>query len=280
MKANKDISINIRGRLHNFSRPWVMGILNVTDDSFYGGCRTTDTDAMAARIVQIREEGADCIDIGACSTRPGSEPVSPDEEWRRLEQAIAITRREWPDAVISVDTFRASVARKSVEAGADIVNDISGGTIDPEMADTIAGLRVPYILMHMRGTPATMTGLTDYEDVTADVITELAFRVRYMRSRGICDIIIDPGFGFAKTTEQNYRLMSGLDEISRMGLPVLVGISRKSMIWKPLGITPEEALPGTVALNTYALLHGADILRVHDVAAAVQARDVVMNLQY
>ncbi len=279
MKLNQDLTINIRGSLLDFSRPWIMGILNVTSDSFYAGCRVEDEDAIAERVRAIHAEGGDCIDIGACSTRPGSEPVDESTELHRLLSAIAIVRREWPEAVVSVDTFRASVARRCIEAGADIINDISGGNLDPDMFDTVAELRVPYILMHMRGTPATMSSLTDYADVTADVITELAFRIRELRERGVCDIIVDPGFGFAKDAAQNYRLMASLDEICRIGLPVLVGVSRKSMIWRPLGITPDEALPGTIALNTFALMHGASILRVHDVAASVQARDVVSMIK-
>lgn len=255
-------------------RPLVMGILNVTDDSFYGGCRVMEEEAVAARVRQIRDEHADILDIGACSTRPGSESVDEATEWERLRRALVIVGREWPEAVVSVDTFRAGVARKCVEAGADIINDVTGGS-DPDMFDTVASLHVPYILMHMRGVPATMQSLTDYADVTADVITELAFKVRQLRERGVCDIIIDPGFGFAKTVEQNYEMMSRLEEFVKMDLPVLVGISRKTMIWKPLSITPDDALPGTVALNTFAMLRGADIVRVHDVAAAVQARDVV-----
>lgn len=278
MKMNQDLTINIRGRLLDFRRPWIMGILNVTSDSFYAGCRAEDECAVADRIRTIRDEGGDCIDIGACSTRPGSEPVDEATELSRLLGAICVVRREWPEAVVSIDTFRASVARRCVEAGADMVNDISGGTLDPDMADTVAELRVPYILTHMRGTPVTMQSLTEYADVTADVITELSFRIRKFRKRGVCDIIVDPGFGFAKDVEQNYRLMSSLDEICRIGLPVLVGISRKSMIWRPLGITPADSLPGSIALNTFALLNGASIIRVHDVAAAVQARDVILNL--
>lgn len=278
MKMNQDLTINIRGRLLDFRRPWIMGILNVTSDSFYAGCRAEDECAVADRIRTIRDEGGDCIDIGACSTRPGSEPVDEATELSRLLGAICVVRREWPEAVVSIDTYRASVARRCVEAGADMVNDISGGTLDPDMADTVAELRVPYILTHMRGTPATMQSLTEYADVTADVITELSFRIRKFRKRGVCDIIVDPGFGFAKDVEQNYRLMSSLDEICRIGLPVLVGISRKSMIWRPLGITPADSLPGSIALNTFALLNGASIIRVHDVAAAVQARDVILNL--
>lgn len=279
MKQNCDLSINIRGRLLDFRSPWIMGILNVTHDSFYSGCRVSDREAITARVCAIRDEGADCIDIGACSTRPGSVAVSSEEEWKRLETALDIVRNEWPDAVVSVDTFRAEVARRCVDAGADIVNDISGGTLDEDMFRTVAELRVPYVITHMRGTPATMAGFTSYNDVVAEVITELAFRIRSLRELGVCDIIVDPGFGFAKDVEQNYCLLASLEEIQRIGLPVLVGVSRKSMIWSPLGITPEEALPGTLALESYAMLHGADIIRVHDVAAAVQARDVILKLK-
>lgn len=279
MKLNQDLSINIGGHLRDFRRPWIMGILNVTTDSFYAGCREEDGAGIAARVRTIRDEGADCIDIGACSTRPGSQPVAEATELRRLLVAISIVRSEWPEAVVSVDTFRASVARRCVEAGADIVNDVSGGTLDPDMFDTVADLKVPYILTHMRGTSATMSSLAQYADVSADVITELAFSARKLRERGVCDIIIDPGFGFAKDVEQNYRLFASLDEVCRIGLPVLVGVSRKSMIWRPLGITPEEALPGTIALNSFAIMHGASILRVHDVGAAVQTRDVILMIR-
>ncbi|MDE7419073.1 MAG: dihydropteroate synthase [Muribaculaceae bacterium] len=279
MKQYHDLSINIRGHLLDFRRPWIMGILNVTPDSFYSGCRAVDEDEVIARVRAIRDEGADCIDIGACSTRPGSDPIDADTELSRLLKAISIVRREWHDAIISVDTFRASVARRCVEAGVHIINDISGGTLDPEMFDTVVELNVPYILTHMRGTPATMSSLTQYNDVAADVISELAYKIRELRQRGVCDIIIDPGFGFAKDIEQNFQLLASLDEISKIGLPVLVGISRKSMIWKPLGITPAESLPGTIALNSYALLHGASIIRVHDVSAAVQARDILQMIQ-
>lgn len=278
MKQNQELSINIRGNLHDFSRPWIMGILNVTSDSFYEGCRAMDEGAILARVRTIRDEGADCIDIGACSTRPGSILVDSLSEWERLRQAILIVRSEWPDAIISVDTFRADVARLSIEAGADIINDISGGTIDENMFNTVAQLKVPYILTHTRGTPATMAQCSDYNDVVADVITELAFSLKQLRKLGVCDVIIDPGFGFAKDPEQNYKLLASLDEIGKIGLPVLVGISRKSMIWRPLGITPADALPGTIALNAFSLLHGASILRVHDVAAAVQTRDTLSLL--
>ncbi len=276
MKHNQDFSINIRGRLIDFRRPWIMGILNVTSDSFYAGCRVEEDEEIRVRVRAIRDEGADCIDIGACSTRPGAEPVEAEVELNRLMNAIDIVRTEWPDAIISIDTFRAEVARRCVEAGADIINDISGGSLDDAMFETVAELKVPYILMHMRGTPATMSQLTQYNDVVADVITELAYSICKLRELGVCDIIVDPGFGFAKDAKQNYQLLASLDEICKIGLPVLVGISRKSMIWRPMGITPHDALPGTIALNSYALLHGASILRVHDVGAAVQARDVLL----
>lgn len=279
MKDNSDLLINIRGNLLGFQRPWIMGILNVTSDSFYCGCRTQDKDAITARVQAIRDEGADCIDIGACSTRPGAQPVDANIELQRILEAVAIVRKEWKEAIISVDTFRASVARSSVEAGADIINDISGGILDADMFDTIAALKVPYVITHMRGTPATMGALSNYNNVTAEVITELAYRICELRERGVCDIIVDPGFGFAKDVEQNYRLLASLNEICKIGLPVLVGVSRKSMIWRPLGITPEEALPGTIALNSFAILNGASILRVHDVAAAVQARDALIKLK-
>ncbi|MDE6478990.1 MAG: dihydropteroate synthase [Muribaculaceae bacterium] len=276
MKQNHDLTINIGGRLLDFCRPWVMGILNVTSDSFFSGCRADCCEEVRARVRAVRDEGADCIDIGACSTRPGSLPVEPGIELKRLVEAISIVRAEWPDAVISVDTFRASVARRCVEAGADIINDISGGSLDPDMFAAVADLKVPYILTHMRGTPASMSSLAHYDDVVADVITELAYRIRDLRQLGVCDIIVDPGFGFAKDVGQNYQLLASLSEICRIGLPVLVGISRKSMICRPLGITPAEALPATIALDSFALLQGASILRVHDVAEAVQARDALL----
>lgn len=278
MKQNLNLSVNIRGRLLDFHRPLVMGILNVTDDSFYGGCRAGNVDEVTRRIRAIRDEGADCIDIGACSTRPGSRPVDADTEWRRLSSALSAVRSEWRDAVVSVDTFRADIAERCVDAGADIINDISGGLLDTDMFDTVARLRVPYVLTHMRGTPATMSGLTEYKNVTADVLTELAFRIRDLRERGVCDIILDPGFGFAKTVEQNYELLANLGEFVKIGLPLLVGVSRKSMIWRPLGISPEDALPGTMALNAAAILAGANIIRVHDVADAVQLRDTLCLL--
>ncbi len=263
------LTLNIRGRLLDLSTPKVMGIVNVTPDSFYASGRTPDPQAVERRILQLREEGADIVDIGGYSSRPGADDVTPDEEYSRLTVALDALKRLWPEVPVSVDTFRADVARRCVEEwGVDIINDIAGGTLDPAMWQTVAELRVAYILMHMRGTPATMQSLTDYSDVTAEVITDLSRKVFELRGLGVNDIIIDPGFGFAKTVQQNFILLDELDEFCKMGMPVLAGLSRKSMIWRTLGITPEESLEGTVALNAIALQKGASLLRVHDVKAA------------
>lgn len=268
----KNLSIKIKGKLHYFHNPWVMGIVNVTPDSFYADSRTFDSQSIYNRIANLIEQGADAIDIGGYSSRPGAADVSAQEEYSRLASALEIIRKHFPDTIVSIDTFRADVARKCVsDWQADIINDISGGIADPEMWNTVAELKVPYILMHMRGTPKTMQSLCDYSDVTADVIKDLAAKIDKMRQLGIADIIIDPGFGFAKTLEQNYTLMSELQEFKRLDMPLLVGISHKSMIYKALDIKPENALNGTTVLNTIALAKGADILRVHDVKEAQEA---------
>lgn len=278
--APEQLTINVKGRLLDFSVPWVMGIVNVTPDSFYAGSRTQQREAVEARVTAMRDAGAACIDIGGYSSRPGADEVSPDEEYSRLARGLEGVRKVWPEAVVSVDTFRAGVARKCVEDwGADIINDIAGGTLDPAMGETVASLQVAYVLMHMRGTPSTMQTLTEYDDVVADVVRDLAFKADALRQLGVADIIIDPGFGFAKTVEQNYRLLAGLGEFRRLGCPVLAGLSRKSMIWRPLGITPADSLAGTVALGTVALANGADILRVHDVPEAVQTVKVMQLLK-
>lgn len=273
-------TINIRGRLVTFDRPAVMGILNVTPDSFFSGSRAMSAYDIERRVETMLTQGVDIIDIGACSTRPGADPVSDDEETARLSRGMEIVRRLAPDIPVSVDTFRASVARSAVTTmGCDIVNDISGGTLDDNMVATVADLHCPYILMHMRGTPATMQTLTEYrDDVTATVISELQRQVRRFEQAGVADIIIDPGFGFAKTVDQNYAVMAGLRRFAIFGRPVLVGISRKSMITKALSIRADEALEATTALNAYALDRGADILRVHDVAAARQAVDIYVRI--
>lgn len=269
-------TLNIRGRLVTFDRPAVMGILNVTPDSFFSGSRAMSAYDIERRVETMLTQGVDIIDIGACSTRPGADPVADDEETARLSRGMEIVRRLAPDIPVSVDTFHASVARRAVTTmGCDIVNDVSGGTLDDNMAATVADLHCPYILMHMRGTPTTMQTLTEYgDDVTATVISELQRQVRRFEQAGVADIIIDPGFGFAKTVDQNYAVMAGLRRFAIFGRPVLVGISRKSMITKALSIRADEALEATTALNAYALDRGADILRVHDVAAARQAVDI------
>ena len=278
--AMKAFSLDIHGRLRRFETPAVMGILNVTPDSFYDGSRTplTDRDALRRRVDMMLTEGADMIDVGGYSTRPGAAEVPVQEEIDRVMAGVETVREFDPEIPVSVDTFRAAVAQATVAPGlADIVNDVSGGLLDDSMFETVAALKTPYILMHMRGTPATMQSLTDYPDgVVNGVTVELRRALDRLDELGVADVIIDPGFGFSKTAPQNYELFGHLDYLGRMlgDLPLLVGISRKSMIYKPLNLTPAQSLPGTIALNTMALERGAAILRVHDVGAAVQARDV------
>lgn len=268
--------MNLRGRLVEIDRPWVMGIVNVTPDSFYSGSRATDELTLVGRVRQLIAEGVDVLDIGACSTRPGSQSVDAQAEMDRLQWALGIIRREAPGVILSVDTYRADVARRCVEDwGVDIINDISGGTLDDTMFKTVAQLHVPYVLMHMRGTPDTMSSLTDYDNVTADVLEWMARRIDDMRQMGVADIIADPGFGFAKTVEQNYELLARLEAFHALNAPLLVGVSRKRMIYTPLDCTADEALNGTTIVNTLALERGAHILRVHDVRAAVEAVKLV-----
>lgn len=276
-KAKK--GINIKGELRDFSTPWVIGIVNVTPDSFWAGSRTFEAQAIRERVAAIRDAGAQGLDIGGYSSRPGADDVSPEEEYRRVAMALEAVAREWPEAVVSVDTFRASVARRCVlEHGADMINDISGGDLDPAMFETVAETGASYVLMHTRGTPGTMQSLADYGDVTAEVITDLAFKAARLERLGVNDILIDPGFGFAKTLDQNYELMAHLDDFAAMGYPLYIGISRKSMIYRLLGITPAESLNGTTVLNTIALMHGASVLRVHDVEPALQAVAITSKL--
>lgn len=278
----KKYSINLRGRLVEMAHPWVMGILNATPDSFYSDSRVMDAEAIAERALAMVADGADILDIGACSTRPGAENVGLAEEVKRLDVAVrAVRAAVGPSVVISVDTFRAQVAKHCVEElGVDIVNDISGGDLDPLMHNTIAQLQVPYIVMHTRGTPATMQQLTNYDgDVAAVVLEELARKIDTLHQLGINDVIADPGFGFAKTVEQNYRLLSHLEAFHALDVPLLVGLSRKSMIQRVLNCTAAAALNGTTVVNTIALMKGAHILRVHDVKAAAEARDLVIAAQ-
>lgn len=271
MTFNK-FSITVKGKSYEFRRPQVMGILNVTPDSFYSGSRMATDEAMiAGRVSQMIDEGVDIIDIGAYSTRLNADDVAPEEEYRRLSVGLDAIRSIAGDILVSVDTFRAEIAERCVKNyGVQIINDVSGGTLDAAMFDTVARLEVPYILMHMRGTPATMQSLTEYTDVTDDVIADLTAKADALRNRGVKDIIIDPGFGFSKTVDQNYEMMARLDEFKKMGLPLLVGISRKSMIFRTLGTDAQHSLNGTTVLNTVSLMGGAHILRVHDVKECVE----------
>lgn len=260
-------SLNIRGRLLQFDRPAVMGIINATTDSFYSASRAADTSDVSRRAGQMIAEGADILDIGAYSTRPGCSDVSPEDEVRRLCAAVEAVRAVSADIPLSVDTFRADVAQKAIEAGADIVNDISCAA-DPSMIPLMSRIKAPYILMHMRGTPQTMQQYCRYSHCTSEVLRELTEKIARLELAGVCDIIVDPGFGFSKTIEQNYQMLRELPAFASLHRPVLVGISRKSMITKPLDITPADALNGTTALHMAALMGGASILRVHDVRAA------------
>ncbi|MCM1028308.1 MAG: dihydropteroate synthase [Pseudoflavonifractor sp.] len=270
-------SIRLGSRLLCFDKPAVMGILNATPDSFHPLSRAMDADAVARRVEMMVAQGADLIDVGGCSTRPGAPSVSEQEETDRLGEAMRVLRSVAPDIPVSIDTFRASVARNAIsQMGADIINDISGGDLDPLMFATVASLQVPYIMMHMRGNPETMLSLTDYSaegGVAAAVASSLLAKARKLALEGVADVIADPGLGFAKTVEQNYELLNALPSLAAiLERPILIGLSRKSMISRPLDITAAEALPATTALNLYALLQGASIVRVHDVAEAVQAR--------
>ena len=272
--------INVNGKLMDLSQPQVMGILNVTPDSFYAGSRGVAERDIIDRLRQMTDEGASIIDIGAYSSRPDADDVSTEEEMARLRHALNLVRQHQPDAVVSVDTFRADVARMCVEEyGVAMVNDISAGEMDDEMFPTIARLGIPYIAMHMKGTPQTMQINPQYEHFLKEIFYFFSEKVQKLRDLGVKDIIIDPGFGFGKTIEHNYQLMNHLEEFKLFGLPLLVGISRKSMIYKLLGTTPEEALNGTTVLNTIALQKGAHILRVHDVKAAVEAVKIVEKMK-
>ena len=272
--------INVNGQLMDFERQRVMGILNVTPDSFYAGSRQQTADDITRRVHQIIEEGGDIIDIGAYSSRPFAEDVSPEEEMRRLRQGLGIVRKVAPEAIISVDTFRSDVARMCVEEfDVAIINDISGGEMDQHMFATIAELQVPYILMHMKGTPQDMQVNPGYEHLLKEVLYYFSKKVAQLHDLGVKDIILDPGFGFGKTIDDNYLLLEHLDDFQILELPILVGVSRKSMIYKVLGITPEDALNGTTALNTIALMKGADLLRVHDVREATEVINIVEKIK-
>lgn len=278
MKGLIPYTINTRGRLIDLNEPQVMGILNVTPDSFYSGSRKQTEQEIRDRIEQIINEGGQMIDIGAYSSRPGADDVSPSEEMARLSKGMKILRDIAPDIPVSVDTFRADVAKMCVEElGVDIINDISGGELDKDMFDTVARLGVPYILMHMKGNPQNMQNSPHYDDLMKEILLYFAEKVQKLRDLGQKDIILDPGFGFAKTLEHNYELMNHLEELKIFELPILSGISRKSMIYRLLGTTPLEALNGTSVLNTISLMKGASILRVHDVKECVEVVKIVQS---
>lgn len=277
-------TINLRGRLYDLSQPRVMGILNVTPDSFYSGSRKQTEEEIHQRVQQMIGEGADMIDIGAYSSRPGADDVTPDEEIRRLTIGMRIIRELAPSIPVSVDTFRADVARMAVEElGADIINDISGGELDTDMFSTVAKMGVPYILMHMKSgnncfSVSSMQQTPHYDNITQEVLKYFAEKVQRLRDLGQKDLILDPGYGFSKTLEQNYELLNHQEELLMLDLPVLVGISRKSMIYKLLGTTADEALNGTTVLNTIALQKGTSILRVHDVKECKEIVKLCSNL--
>ncbi len=279
MKGLLPYTINVGGKLMDLGEPQVMGILNVTPDSFYSASRKNTEQEIADRVQAILAEGGSMIDIGAYSSRPGADDVSAEEEMDRLRGGLKILRNIAPDAVVSVDTFRADVAKMCVEEfGVQIINDISGGELDSRMFDTVAALGVPYILMHMKGDPQTMQNGPHYDDLLAEMLRYFGTKVQQLHELGVKDVILDPGFGFAKTLEHNYELMNRMQDLQVLELPMLVGISRKSMIYRLLGTSPEEALNGTSVLNTLALLKGASILRVHDVKAAIEVVQIVKKM--
>jgi dihydropteroate synthase len=277
---SKSRFINIEGKLIDLSTPRVMGIINMTPDSFYKGSRYSKESYLVGIAGKMISEGADILDLGGYSSRPGAADISEGEEAERVLPVIKLLKEEIPSAVISVDTFRSGIAQRAVlECGANIINDISGGEADSRMFDVVAELNVPYILMHMQGNPQTMQNNPVYDDVVADILRWFAPRIFRLQSAGVKDIIIDPGFGFSKTNKHNFEMLRRLGDFEVAGLPILAGLSRKGTIWKTLGITPEEALNGTTVLNTVALLNGADILRVHDVKEAVEAVKLVKKMK-
>lgn len=274
------MTINCKGQLIDLSTPKVMGILNLTPDSFYDGGVHKDAASAIKQVEKMLHDGATFIDVGAYSSRPSSVDISEDEELKRILPILKLILEEFPETLISVDTFRSKIAKESVEAGVCMVNDISGGMIDKNMMQTVADLRVPYIMMHMRGTPQTMAKLTNYDNLLKEIFYYFSERVAAARQHGIVDVILDPGFGFAKTIDQNYEILNNLELFKTMfDMPLLIGLSRKSMVYKPLQSTSKGALNGTTVLNTIALQKGANILRVHDVKEAVECIKLVEQLK-
>ncbi len=267
-------SMNCKGRQLNLDSPVIMGILNITPDSFFDGGKFTEETAIRTRVGEMVSQGATIIDIGAASSRPGAEIIAQEEELKRLIPAVELVANEFPEIFISVDTYRAGVAKEAILVGAHIINDISAGDLDPEMFKTVSELGVPYLMMHMQGTPLTMQKDPVYGNVVIEVMDYFAHKVKKLRTLGVNDIIVDPGFGFGKTVDHNFSLLAGLDQFSIFGCPILVGLSRKSMINKVLKISAKDALNGTTSLNTIALMKGAQILRVHDVKEAKEVIDL------
>ncbi len=268
-------TLNIKGKLVDLSVPKVMGILNVTPDSFFDGSRYQSPPSILNQAEKMLLEGADFIDVGGYSSRPGATDISVDEEMQRVIPTIELISKQLPQAILSVDTFRSHVAKRAVEAGASLVNDISAGELDKEMVPTVAALKIPFLAMHMKGNPQTMKQHAHYQDLLQEVITYFHEKISLLHKAGIKDVLIDPGFGFAKTIEQNFELLSHLDHLLALGKPLVVGLSRKSMIWRTLDTTAEHALNGTTALHSIALMKGASILRVHDVKEAVEVIKLV-----
>jgi dihydropteroate synthase len=271
--------INHKGKLIDLSIPKVMGIVNVTPDSFYDGGTLSDENDLLKRVGRMVEEGTDFIDVGGCSTKPGSNEISTEEELGRVLPAIKQINKAFPNLPISIDTYRSKVAKLAIEEGAGIVNDISGGTLDNKMISTVIELKVPYIATHIQGTPSNMQDSPTYKNVSRDIVKRLSKIKMECFTKGFKDLIVDPGFGFGKTTEQNFKLLKDLKQFELLGLPILVGLSRKSMIYKTVGETPKEALNGTTALHMVALQNGANILRVHDVKEAKECINLFLALK-
>lgn len=271
-------TLNCKGRLIDLTTPKVMGIINITPDSFYDGGRLKTDQEILEKAENMLAEGAVFLDIGGYSSRPGAENISVEEELKRVLPVLELILKNFPEAILSVDTFRSEVAQKSVDCGGSVINDISAGFLDEKMLETVARLQVPFVMMHMRGTPETMQQLTDYENVVTEVIQYFSQRIALAQKLGINDLILDPGFGFAKTVAQNFELLKKVELLQNFNLPVLVGLSRKSMIYKTLHTSPDQALNGTTALNTVALMKGVSILRVHDVKEAVECVRLIQQL--
>ncbi|SRR5574344_104618 len=274
------MTINIKGKLVDLTNPLVMGIVNITPDSFYEGSRTSKLDDTIDRIEKLISEGANIIDIGAMSTKPNCENISEDEEWQRLLPVLKIIKNKYSDTIFSIDSFRANIVKRAVlDYGIDIINDISGASFDEAMFETVAECKCPYILSHIQGTNLTMHNETSYSDFLNDILYYFSEKINILKNLGVCDIIIDPGIGFSKTVEHNFSLLKNLDKLSIFERPILVGLSRKTMIWKTLNISPSESLNGTTVLHTYALMKKANILRVHDVKEAVESVKLFSELE-